>query len=205
MKVRTILRVSSWIFLLGGCLALGTYAFRIGQAEVYKVRDTARLASLLKQPAPAAPIARSRPAALVEPALKTGAVLGELEIPRLGIDTIVFEGDSKSILSRGAGHIPGTAMPDSLAGNVGIAAHRDTYFRPLRFIRAGDEIILRTSVGRYQYRVQSTHVVEPTDVAAIGNKGKAMLTLVTCYPFFYVGPAPHRFIVWATETSSTAQ
>jgi sortase A len=139
----------------------------------------------------------TREVAIAETVPKPGAVLGELQIPRVGIDTIVLEGDDDTTLRRGAGHIPETDMPGEPGGNVGIAAHRDTYFRPLRLIRARDLIVIRTPAGDYRYRVQSTRVVEPDDIAVLDNTGQRVLTLVTCYPFYYVGAAPHRFIVRA--------
>ena len=95
-----------------------------------------------------------------------------------------------------AGHIPGTAFPDE-PGNVGIAGHRDTFFRKLSQIHRDDLITLTTPVGSYRYSVEWTRVVAPADVAVLGPSQSAVLTLVTCYPFTYVGPAPQRFIVRA--------
>ncbi|HVB33322.1 MAG TPA: class D sortase [Patescibacteria group bacterium] len=199
MQARSILRSCSSAFLLSGSLVLGGYGFLSGQAEVYRARDTARLASLLAEAKPNSHAGQLHEAAPGERVLKTGSLLGELLIPRLGVDTIVLEGDRSGVLRRGAGHIPGTAMPYYPGGNVGIAGHRDTVFRPLRFIRAGDLIVLRTPAGRYRYRVRSAHVVGSGDIAVLGNTGRSILTLVTCYPFYFVGPAPYRFIVQATE------
>ena len=101
-------------------------------------------------------------------------------------------------LRRAAGHIKGTALPGT-SGNVGIAGHRDTLFRPLRHIRQDDVITLTTLQGLYRYRVVSTKVVSPYDVAVLNPDGREILTLVTCYPFHFVGPAPDRFIVRATR------
>lgn len=199
MNAKSILRNCSTIFLLAGSLLLGGYAFLTGQTEIYHARDRARLALLMAKAPPVTQTNRAYEASLATPVLKTGSILGELQIPRVGIDAIVLEGDTSRILRRGAGHIPGTALPTRLNGNVGIAGHRDTYFRPLRFIRPGDFIILKTPTQNYRYRVQSARVVEPNDVAVLHNTKHPTLTLVTCYPFYYVGPAPHRFIVQATE------
>jgi sortase A len=102
----------------------------------------------------------------------------------------------------GAGHIPETALLDDPVGNVGIAAHRDTYFRPLRFIHSKDLIILKTPTGFRRYRVQFSRVVEPNDVAVLDHTAKPTLTLVTCYPFYFIGSAPHRFIVRAAAVSN---
>jgi sortase A len=123
-------------------------------------------------------------------------LVGRLEIPRLGFSVIVSEGTDDATLRRAAGHIAGTAVPGQ-RGNVGIAGHRDTLFRPLRNIRQDDTILLTTLQGEYQYRVVSTRIVNPSDVAILNSDGNDALTLVTCYPFYFVGPAPDRFIVRA--------
>ncbi len=133
--------------------------------------------------------------------VKTGSVIGNLEIPRIGIHTLVLEGDDASILRRAAGHVPGTAMPGDPGGNVAVAAHRNTLFRPLRFIRRNDLIRIETLSGTVSYRVESTKIVNPSDIAVLYNTGKSQLTLVTCYPFYFVGSAPRRFIVRAAEIS----
>jgi sortase A len=109
---------------------------------------------------------------------------------------IVVEGISAKILRRAAGHIPGTPLPGQ-RGNVGISAHRDTFFRPLRNIKQNDIIELTTLLGEYRYRVVSTRIVGPNDVAVLEGSGNEVLTLVTCYPFYFVGAAPDRFIVRA--------
>jgi sortase A len=120
-----------------------------------------------------------------------------MEVQRLGVSVVVMEGTSNKILRRAVGHIAGTAMPGQ-AGNVGIAGHRDTFFRPLRKIQPDDIITLSTLRGSYRYRVVFTKVVSPDDVAVLNPDGKKeALTLVTCYPFYYVGSAPERFIVRA--------
>lgn len=125
-----------------------------------------------------------------------GQVIGELEIPRLGVSVIVVEGAESGDLKHAVGHIIGTSLPGE-SGNVGIAGHRDTFFRPLRFTQRGDKIALRTLRGTYRYRVISTTLVQPTDVQVLNPIGRDALTLVTCYPFYYLGRAPQRFIVRA--------
>jgi sortase A len=197
MSVRSILRNCSTISLLAGGLLLSGYWFLIVQAHAFQARESRRLAYLLRSATQSTQANGARELPVGEPALKAWSVLGELEIPRIGLDTIVVEGDDTSALRRSAGHIPGTAMPDDPSGNVGIAAHRDTYFRPLRFVRANDLILIKTPTGDYRYRVQSTRVVGPDDVAVLDSTGQRILTLVTCYPFYFVGSAPHRFIVRA--------
>jgi sortase A len=127
-----------------------------------------------------------------------GGLIGRIEILRLGLSVVVVEGMDQPALRRAAGHIAGTAMPGQL-GNIGIAAHRDTFFRPLRNIQRDDIIKLTTLRGEYRYRVVSTKVVDPTDVAVLNSDGTEILTLVTCYPFYFVGSAPNRFIVRAAR------
>lgn len=125
-------------------------------------------------------------------------LIGRIDIERLGLSVIVIEGSSPTVLRRAAGHIEGTALPGQ-PGNVGISAHRDSFFRPLRNIRKNDVITLTTPNGEYRYRVLSTQVVNPRDIAVLSPDGDQVLTLVTCYPFYFVGPAPKRFIVRAAR------
>jgi sortase A len=129
-----------------------------------------------------------------------GDVIGELQIPRLDISVVIFEGDDAGILRIGAGHIPWTALP-AASGNIGIAAHRDTYFRPLRLIRLNDLIELKTPAGASRYCVTETKIVKPSDIGVLARTPGRDLTLVTCYPFYYIGSAPERFIVHARKVS----
>jgi sortase A len=105
----------------------------------------------------------------------------------------------KKTLRRGAGHIPATALPQQEEGNVGIAAHRDSHFRELKDIREDDTIELTTLDGTFRYQVEWTKIVKPADVSVLEPTDEPALTLVTCYPFYYVGSAPERFIVRATR------
>ena len=113
---------------------------------------------------------------------------------------VVVEGVGKTNLRRAVGHIPGTALPGE-PGNVGLAGHRDTFFRPLKDLKIKDEIQLSTLKGIFKYQVVSLRVVEPSDVAVLAPSGEDELTLVTCYPFYFVGPAPKRWIVRARQVS----
>jgi sortase A len=133
--------------------------------------------------------------------MRRGDVIGELEIPRLQVSVMVLEGDDAGILSEGAGHIPGTAL-ESRHGNIGIAAHRDTYFRPLRLVHANDVIALKTPAGTSIYAVTETKIVRPSDISVLARAPGRDLTLVTCYPFYYVGNAPQRFIVHARNLNN---
>ncbi|HZU25717.1 MAG TPA: class D sortase [Bryobacteraceae bacterium] len=134
------------------------------------------------------------------PRVRPGQELGRIVIPRLHVATPIFEGADEAELKRGAGHVPSTALPGA-DGNVAIAAHRDKFFRALRNIRAKDEITLDTPHGVYHYVVRRTEIVTPKDVRVLRPTPDPELTLVTCYPFYYVGHAPKRFIVHAERAS----
>jgi sortase A len=127
---------------------------------------------------------------------KPDSLIGRIEIQRLGVSVVVVEGTGSRSLRRAVGHIRGTALPGE-SGNIGVAAHRDTFFRPLRNIRRDDIITLTTLGGEYRYRVVSTKITNPSDIAVLDSDGTEILTLVTCYPFYFVGSAPDRFIVRA--------
>lgn len=126
----------------------------------------------------------------------TGAIIGRVEIPKLALSTPLVDGVGTADLQRGAGHIPGTALPGGL-GTVGIAAHRDTFFRPLRRITPGMEVRVAGPRGTYTYEVESTEIVAPEKVDVLDVAATPQLTLITCYPFNYIGSAPQRFIVHA--------
>ena len=130
-------------------------------------------------------------------------LIGRIEIARLGLSVMVMEGTSYSTLRRAVGHIAGTALPGQ-PGNVGLSGHRDTFFRPLRNIRQNDIIRVTTLLGEYSYRVVSTKIVSPADVSVLNPTEGEALTLVTCYPFYFVGPAPDRFIVRAERVGDAS-
>jgi len=133
--------------------------------------------------------------------IKAGDLLGRIDVERLGVSVAVVEGADFAELQHAAGHIAGTAFPGR-KGNTAIAAHRDTFFWPLRNVRANDVIRVTTRNGIYRYRVVSTKIVKPDDVSILNSNGKEILTLVTCYPFYFVGSAPNRFIVRAERLHS---
>jgi sortase A len=178
-----------------GALALGYVAFTLVSAHLYQKAAARRLQETAALPAPARPTETAPP---VHPPVADGMPLGRFEIPRLKVDDVVIEGDNDEDLRLGIGHIPGTALPGR-GGNVGIAGHRDTFFRPLRNIRTGDLITLTVSGTAYRYRVESTEVVAPERSDVLNPTPQPHLTLVTCFPFYYVGSAPKRFIVHALE------
>ena len=127
-----------------------------------------------------------------------------LIIARLHLATIIEEGVGEDTLRRAAGHIPRTALPGEL-GNVGVAAHRDTLFRKLKGIRKRDRIVLSTPTKDYSYEVTATAIVRPNDLSVLApTRGENTLTLVTCYPFYFIGPAPKRFIVRARQLAAAS-
>jgi sortase A len=130
------------------------------------------------------------------PAPATGTVVGKLIAPGLGLSATVLEGTDDRTLARGAGHIEDTPFPGE-PGNVGIAGHRDTIFRALRKVKVGDELDVKTATGLYRYRVRRSLIVKPEDVYVLDPTTKPTLTLVTCWPFEFIGHAPKRFIVQA--------
>ena len=126
-----------------------------------------------------------------------GELLAKLEIPRVNLSVVVLEGSDDAVLKKGPGHIEETALPGEL-GNVGIAGHRDTHFRPLRHIKLNDEVILKTKAVTMRYFIDSIHITHPTDMQILDPSPGPTLTLVTCFPFEFIGNAPMRYIVRAT-------
>lgn len=124
----------------------------------------------------------------------TGTVIARIEVPRLNLSAVAREGVDERTLDLAAGHVPGTALPGE-RGNAAFAAHRDTFFRPLRHIHEGDVITVTTPDAHYRYLVTSTRVVDPDDVSVLDPTPEPTVTLVTCYPFTYIGSAPSRFVV----------
>lgn len=141
------------------------------------------------------------PAAALAVAVAEGTVVCQLWIPRVGVGVAVAEGVSERTLRRAVGHVPGSALPGQ-AGNVVLAGHRDTFFRSLERIRVGDAIYLESSAGTELYVVDWIRVVAPTETEVLKNTGSATLTLVTCYPFRFIGSAPERFVVRARHISA---
>jgi sortase A len=138
------------------------------------------------------------------PAPAPGTWVARLEVPSVRLATTVLEGTDDGTLSRGSGHIEDTPFPGQ-TGNVGIAGHRDTVFRPLRHIHLGDEMKLTTADRVYHYKISKTLIVTPDDVYVLDPTEQPTLTLVTCYPFDFIGHAPRRFIVQAALVSEEAR
>jgi sortase A len=187
-KSTIFLRAAYYLFLTSGILVFVYAAYTFVDAHAYQAVEKARFENVK--------VTRSEePRHVVQ-----GDVIGELEVPRLGLQTIVVEGDSPKILRHAVGHMVETSLPGN-RGNVALAGHRDSFFRPLRNIRRGDTITLKTLDGNFQYQVEFTSVVPPSDIQVLQPSGERTLTLITCFPFYYVGSAPNRFVVRARATN----
>jgi sortase A len=184
------LRFAQRLFLWIGVAALAYAGGTIAYAGIYQSYQSWKFG----QEAAAPEVIK----ALVEatPDLHDGDLVGKLNIPRIGISVMVTQGMEEAALIRGAGHVPGTPSPGA-DGNVVIAAHRDTFFRKLEAIRPGDRIQITMLRGTFEYVVDSTEIVDPADTEPMESRDRQELTLITCFPFYFVGAAPKRFIVHA--------
>jgi sortase A len=179
-----MLRGACYFFLVFGILALGYAGFVFADSHTYQALEIKKFQQAGRL---------SEPHILVE-----GDAIGEIQVPRLGLNAIVVQGNSPASLRRAVGHISKSALPGEW-GNVALAGHRDTFFRPLRDIRLGDEIRFKTRERSFEYRVESIEVGAPTDIRVLESSTGHDLTLLTCFPFHFVGPAPKRLVVRARE------
>jgi sortase A len=171
-----------WLLVGIGAGCLSVVAYETVEARRFQAEQAAAFARAAQAYAPVR--------------VRTGGLVGMLDVPRLNLTTPVIEGDDETTLKRAVGHLPDTPLPWE-DGNTAIAGHRDGLFRPLKDIKVGDEIRFRTSQDEYRYRVTATSIVRPDDLSVLASRGAASLTLITCYPFYFVGNAPKRFIVRA--------
>jgi sortase A len=195
-------RTARWvapILLACGVVSLGFAVYVVIDARVYQSSEWKRF-DRARQDAAAlsAAAGATTPSAVAVPVPTDGASIGEIQISRLGLRAMISQGESAPILRRSVGHLSGTALPGEV-GNVVLAGHRDTFFRPLSGVRAGDSIVLTTRDGEFEYLVESTSIVTPSAVEVLEPTGGSTLTLITCYPFSYIGAAPNRFIVRARQ------
>jgi sortase A len=186
------------VLLAFGVVALGFAASAIIDARVYQSSERKRFERERQDAAVSAVAGATTRAAVAAPVPTDGVSIGEIQIPRLGLRAMIAQGESAPILRRSVGHLSDTALPGEV-GNVVLAGHRDTFFRPLSGVRAGDSITLKTRDGEFEYLVESTSVVAPSAVEVLEPTGGRTLTLITCYPFSYIGAAPNRFIVRARQ------
>jgi sortase A len=176
-----ILGVAEVVLVTFGAVCLGWYT-------------GVRAASLHEQQLLSRELEITRAPMAVVPALAPRSLIGRIEVPRLNLSAAAREGVDDRTLDLAVGHVPGTALPGD-SGNSAFAAHRDTFFRPLRRVHSGDIVTVTTPRGSYRYIVTSTRVVDPEDVSVLDPTSEPTLTLVTCYPFTYIGSAPYRFVV----------
>jgi sortase A len=203
------------LLVAGGALALGWYGAAKGEAFLYQQRQERELEQEIVKPA----LTSATPPRAVLPDAESGrphasegrasaparhalrpvprlGTLARIEIPRLNLKAMIGEGIDDRTLAHAVGHVPGTARPGDM-GNVVLAGHRDSFFRGIGGIRRDDEIRVTTPSGTYDYSVDGVEVVDPDDVQVMAPRSDATLTLVSCFPFDYVGPAPKRFVVVA--------
>jgi sortase A len=192
-----LIRLAQYGLTTVGILALGYCLALYVEGTIFETREAHHFAQERPQITAVKETSSVPTASATLP--QDGAVVGQLEIPRVGLSVMVIEGTEDGDLKKAAGHIPGTALPGQ-PGNVAIAGHRDTFFRPLRNIQQRDTMILNTRKGAYRYRVVSTSIVWPEDIQVLYPTARDTLTLVTCFPFDYIGSAPKRFIVRAERT-----
>lgn len=205
------MRYGGYFCLVMGALMLGYVGFALLDAQLFQAGQSRQMQQALIASKPALASATALRRSIISPLPeKSGFLraepvdaagigrtsLGRIEIGTIGLTAMILEGTDARTLRRAVGHVPGTPLPGR-PGNVALTGHRDTFFRPLRNIRKDDEIRFTTLNGSFRYRVDFVKVVNPWDMEVLDDSEDAILTLVTCYPFYYVGPAPKRFIVRA--------
>ena len=182
-RVLRVLRFADLVLATAGAVCVGWYA-GVRAAALHDQRLLSRELEITRAPA------------AIVPTLAPQSLIGRIELSRVNLSAVAREGVDERTLDLAVGHVPGTAFPGD-ASNAAFAAHRDTFFRPLRRVNTGDVIRVTTPRGTYRYLVTSTRVVSPDDVTVLDPTSEPTLTLVTCYPFTYIGSAPYRFIVRA--------
>src|SRR5438270_4818700 len=188
-RTEKVLRWTRRLLFLTGTLALGYVGFTLLDAHLYQVSAKRYLATQLR-------MEKEPQAVHLARAMKQEDMLRRLDVPRLGLSVAVLQGTSSRSLRLGAGHLADSALPGDV-GNTVIAGHRDTFFRELKDVRGQDEIHLQMAAGLFRYRVDWMKVVEPGDISVLSPSNESELTLVTCYPFYFLVAAPQRFVVRA--------
>jgi sortase A len=216
MRLRIVLtKTARWIvvryfFLALAIACLGLYSLAYLERVLYQAResrefdltaDRSAVVVAANNQTAIGRVARTSPKAVVSPKLPfPTALIGRLSVPRLHLSAMVREGIDRNTLQLAIGHIPATALPGQ-TGNVGVAGHRDTFFRGLKDLRTRDEIRFSTLSGDFKYVVESVIIVEPDNVGVLAQSSENVLTMVTCYPFSHIGAAPKRFVVRAMQVS----
>lgn len=187
-----------WALVVVGLACLAWSGFAAFQRYRYQHAERAHLTAERTETAPGPPVSSAPSAPMPASDPSTPASIGILDIPRLHFSQVVAEGDAETTLKIAIGHLPDTPMPWDM-GNSALAGHRNALFEPLRDIKVGDDMRLTTPRGDFAYRVRATMIVNPDDLWILTPTRDRTLTLVTCYPFTYVGHAPQRFVVSADE------
>jgi len=212
VRNHSFLRWSRNLLFATGIFALGYCAYVTADAFIFQAHQARELDQAMSLPKAAVSISEAANAPVPADVLSTentrsnpmgmgktggpGVVLGRIEIKKIGLAVMILEGVDNRSLRRAVGHVPNTAMPGEF-GNVAIAGHRDTYFRGLRNVAKNDEIAITTLSGSFRYVVDFSEIVDPSATEVLDPSTDATLTLVTCYPFSYIGSAPKRLIVRA--------
>jgi LPXTG-site transpeptidase (sortase) family protein len=200
--MRNTRRVFSWLLLVSGLLLLiagsrevvSSLFSQLRETEVWDEAEAMHEAEAHRERTP-----KARP----RPTYSRGETMARFQIPRLGTRLPIVQGTGKAELRRAPGHLEGTELPGE-PGNTVVAGHRDTHFRVLKDILLGDQIIVDHDGERLVYVVTNTKIVPPTERNVLMPVEGHRLTLVTCYPFYYLGPAPKRFIVQADLVERSA-
>lgn len=193
--------MARWIQRLlfaAGLVILGYCGAYYVNSRLEQIRGNRELDRILTSRPPSSPKQGAKPA------IPEGGLVGRVEIPKLRLSAVVFQGTTDKVLDEGVGHLDSSALPGQ-PGNVVLAAHRDTFFRSLRNIQKGDTVRVTTPYGVRTYTVDSTTIVDPTQTSVMAPTPSPTLTLITCYPFYFVGHAPKRFIVRARDTETRTE
>jgi sortase A len=196
---KAVVVLLSQVLLIVGITMLGYCTFAVIAMKRYQTQAQDRLATIASPPS-VQTTDRTRVDPNGRPESRTDSngplLVGRIEIPRIHLSAIIAEGTSSQTLGLAVGHVAGTALPGE-SGNIVMAAHRDTFFRGLGELQPRDLIRLTAPNGRFDYRVDFTEVVSPAETWVLKSSSNEALTLITCYPFHYIGTAPKRFIVRA--------
>ncbi len=205
--LRKMLEAVLWTIAV---VALGWFAYVQADAYFFQQDENRRMNALLRrsaesvaltEKAAAPPTTEAAPdgemaAPTTVAHILRGDLVARIDIPRLKVSEAVIEGDDTDTLRHAVGHIPGTALPGE-PGNIGLAGHRDSFFRKIGQLKDGDTLILETAHGTFSYHVAKRAIVAPSDTSVLNSTNEPALTLVTCYPFRYIGPAPKRYVITA--------
>jgi sortase A len=200
---RPLLNLAADLLMVAGAAGVLVFAWATFDAAYYQYTQKIQFETRMAPGAPGIPesslppdVRFHRPPNLGKLQRPDPLLIGELEAPRVGLSVMVREGMDAATLRRAVGHVPSTALPGE-RGNFVVLGHRDSFFRALRGLEKGDIIRIVTTRGRFNYAIESIEVVEPEGITLTAPASDAVATLITCFPFNYVGPAPRRFVARA--------